>query len=85
MDKEYLFHKALLMLMQQTVMTTTVKNVRRGLMKGYQRLTLQIIAQINLKNAIALYSASKQQNRIRGILYVQIIPVLHILALYLIL
>ena len=85
MDKEYLFHKALLMLMQQTVMMTTVKNVRRGLMKGYQRLTLQIIAQINLKNAIALYSASKLQNRIRGILYVQMISVLHIYALYLIL
>ena len=67
MDKEYLNHKALHMLMQQIVMMTTMKNVKRGLMNEYQRLTLQVIAQINLKNAIALYSASKLQNLIRGI------------------
>ena len=68
MDKEYLNLKALHMPMQPIVMKITpMKNVRRGLTKEFQRLIHQIIAQINLKSAIALCSASKLQNPIRGI------------------
>ena len=74
MDKEYLNLKALHMPMQPIVMMmTTMKNVMRGWTKEFQRLIHQVIAQINLKSAIALCSASKLQNPIQGIRYFKLV------------